>query len=260
MIPMPSPFPGMNPYLEQSESWAEFHHWLIIEIARSLNPKLRPNYFVAVEQRVYESPIPESMLVGIPDNIVVSEFRSSRSSSIATASPVVPIQITLPISETIKEGYLEVRKVGTGQVITAIEILSPENKRAGRGRKKYDAKRRRVLASATHLVEIDLLRKGRAFTPLTLQSHYRILVSRSDRRPQADLYAFNLPDVIPAFPLPLQPDDTEPLLDLQALLQEVYDQAGYDLRLDYHSLPELGLNDGDRLWVEEWLTHAGLRP
>jgi hypothetical protein len=63
-----------------------------------------------------------------------------------------------------------------------------------------------------------------------IQSHYRILVSRGDRRPYADLYAFNLQDIIPSFPLPLRSGDTEPIIDLQTLLNQVYDIYGYDLK------------------------------
>jgi hypothetical protein len=68
---MSSPFPGMNPYLEDPERWSGVHHWLITEIARSLIPQLRPKYIVAVQVRIYETTGEESMLVGIPDNVVV---------------------------------------------------------------------------------------------------------------------------------------------------------------------------------------------
>ncbi len=68
---MPSPFPGMNPYLENPAHWSSIHHWLINQIARSLNPQLRPNYIVAVEVRMYETATQESTLVGIPDNVAV---------------------------------------------------------------------------------------------------------------------------------------------------------------------------------------------
>jgi Protein of unknown function (DUF4058) len=262
---MPSPFPGMNPYLEQPDLWAGVHHWLINAIARSLGKQLRPKYFVAVEERAYLDVEDSTTLVGIPDDLIVQvSGKVSTPSAIAVAPPPVqPIKVTLPIPETYTEGYLEIRQVGTGHVVTVIEVLSPKNKRTGEGRKQYEEKRNTVLDSSTHLVEIDLLRKGQPMpfsAPNFIKSHYRILVSRSDRRPQADLYAFNLPDAIPAFPIPLQADDAEPLLDLQALLQEVYDQAGYDLRLDYQSQPELGLNEGDRLWVQDWLAQAELRP
>ena len=46
-------FPGMNPYLENPDIWPEIHAWLIVQLARSLNPRLKPKYRAAVEQRVY---------------------------------------------------------------------------------------------------------------------------------------------------------------------------------------------------------------
>lgn len=42
---MPSPFPGMDSYLEGSE-WSSLHVELSSEIARQLAGKLRPNYIV----------------------------------------------------------------------------------------------------------------------------------------------------------------------------------------------------------------------
>lgn len=163
--------------------------------------------------------------------------------------------------ETLREGYLEVRKVGTEEVITVIEVLSPKNKRFGEGRNQYEAKRRKVLGSRTHLVEIDLLRQWEPmqFFGHRIQSYYRILGSRSDSRPKADLYAFNLQDVIPTFHLPLQTGDIEPIVNLQTLLNEIYDQGGYDLRLDYRQDPVPALSKTDAACADEWLKHKGLR-
>ncbi|MDX2230581.1 MAG: DUF4058 family protein [Leptolyngbyaceae cyanobacterium bins.349] len=263
---MPSPFPGMNPYLEAPTLWAGVHHWLITEIARSLLPQLRPRYFVAVEERVYEANGDWSALVGIPDNVVIQSGQpesASGASKVAVAlAPTQPMTVTLPMPETIREGYLEVREVGTEAVITVIEVLSPTNKRSGEGRSQYEAKRQKVFGSSTHLVEIDLLHQWEPMPVLNLsiQSQYRILVSRSDRRPQADLYAFNLPDPIPAFKLPLQAGDIEPVVDLQALLHNLYDQGGYDLRLNYRQNPQVTLSASDVTWVENWLHQQGLRP
>ncbi|NJO94623.1 MAG: DUF4058 family protein [Hydrococcus sp. RM1_1_31] len=92
-----------------------------------------------------------------------------------------------------------------------------------------------------------------------IQTHYRILVSRGDRRPQADLYAFNLPDRIPSFPLPLKSGDAEPIVDLQLLLSQVYDQASYDLAIDYHQEPVPSLLAEDRVWLNTWLIEKKLR-
>lgn len=261
---MPSPFPGMNPFLENPALWAGVHHWLITEIARSLNPLLRPKYFVAVEERVYETSDIGSDAIGIPDDVIIqtSSPRTSAPAAAATLTPVTqPISVQVPLPETEREGYLEVRQVGTEAVITVIEVLSPKNKRSGPGRQQYATKRQKILGSQTHLVEIDLLRQWQAM-PLAsspAQSHYRILVSRSDRRPQADLYAFNLPDPIPAFPLPLQAEDEEPVVDLQQLLHRIYDEAGYDLRLDYQQNPTPPLNEVDTEWLQQWLMRQGDR-
>jgi hypothetical protein len=256
---MPSPFPGMNPYLEHPEIWPGVHHWLIVELARSLSPQLRPKYRVAVEVRMYETIGEQSLLVGLPDLTVKSSQVTTQQpmTNVAVAKPSTqPQTVEVPVPETIKQGYLEVREVGTHEVITAIEILSPINKRSGEGRKQYENKRNKVLASSTHLVEIDLLRQGQAMPVYHSKNktHYRILVSRGDRRPQADLYAFNLPDPIPSFHLPLKSGDREPLVDLQLLLNNVYDQASYDLAIDYTQETVPPLLEEDRVWVNTWLT------
>jgi hypothetical protein len=134
----------------------------------------------------------------------------------------------------IRERYLEVRELGTDTVITVIELLSPSNKRPGKGQIVYEEKRQRVLDSASHLVEIDLLR-GNGVMPMggaIANWDYRILVSRSQERPEADLYGFMLPEPIPIFPLPLKPEDAEIWVELQPIIQGVYDRAGYNYRLD----------------------------
>ncbi len=117
------------------------------------------------------------------------------------APPAHPITITVPIPETVKQGYLEVKKVGTGEVIAVIEVLSPINKLAGKGREQYEDKRLKIFGSLTNLVEIDLLRQGRPIVILNngFKSDYRILVSRKNTRPNADLYAFNLREKNPYF-------------------------------------------------------------
>ena len=262
---MLSPFPGMNPYLEDPALWSGIHHWLINAIARSLSPQLRPKYIVAVEERIYEASGEESLLVGIPDDIVVqssSTVPSLTQSNVAVVSPPTqPITVILPIPETIRQGYLQVRQVGTNEVITAIEILSPINKKSGSGRHKYETKRQKILGSFTNLIEIDLLRQGKPMLIFSngIQSDYRILVSRSDTRPEADLYAFNLQDVIPSFPVPLRSQEREPLIDLQKLLTEIYDLGSYDLRVDYKRQPVPGLSETDAVWADKLLRQKGLR-
>jgi len=258
---MPSLFPGMNPYLEHPSLWAGIHHRLITAIANDLAPKLRPKYIVAIEERVYEVNGDTALLVGIPDVSVQSSLPIARSteSNLAVALTTQPIEVMLPLPEILTEKYLEIRAVETEDVVTIIEVLSPKNKQMGIGRLQYETKRLKILGSATHLVEIDLLRERNAMSVVGnfLQSHYRIVVSHSETRPQAQLYRFNLPDRIPEFTVPLRASEPEPTLNLKPLLDEIYDQGSYDLRIDYNRPPIPALSEPDMAWVNERLQQQG---
>lgn len=226
----------MNPYLENPALWPEVHSRLIVAIADELNPQIMPKYRAAIERRVYDLQGDEALLIGIPD-VTVERRAASRTSrnTLAVMAPTRPVKVRLPMPIEMRESYLQIKEIATGEVLTAVELLSPTNKRPGTGHNAYEEKRREVLSSRTHLIEIDLLHSGEpmALAAGQLKSHYRILVSRSDQQPQADLYAFNLPDEIPQFPLPLKAEDIEPVIDLGNLLNQVYDRAGYEVVIDY---------------------------
>jgi hypothetical protein len=248
---MLSPFPGMNPYLENPEFWTEVHHLLISVLAETLNPQLLPKYRAAVEKRIYQTTEDGAVLVGIPD-MTIGQFKQSNTSNTAVAAAPVstPLTVTIPMPFEIKEGYLEIREIATKEVITVIEVLSPANKRVGKGLEAYLSKREDVLASLTHLVEIDLLRMG---DPMPCRGNipaydYRILTSRSQLRPKADLYGFNLRDLMPCFSLPLRNQELEPTIDLHSLLDIVYDRAGYEFAIDYTKNSVPPLSEEDRSW------------
>jgi len=256
---MASPFPGMNPYLEHPSLWAGIHHRLITAIANNLAPQIRPKYIVAIEERVYEVN-GDTVLVGVPDIAV----QNSRSLSLPTASNFAvvstttqPIEVILPLPEIVTEGYLEIRAVETEEVITIIEVLSPKNKQVGIGRLQYETKRWKILGSATHFVEIDLLRQGNPMLMVgQMQTHYRIMISQSETRPKAQLYGFNLPNRIPEFPIPLRFGEPQPVIDLNLLLNEIYDQGSYDLRINYNRPPIPALSEIDMAWVKEKLAQV----
>ncbi len=258
---MLSPFPGMNPYLENPELWPEVHSRLIVAIADDLNPQLIPRYRAAIDRRVYAIDGSEALLIGIPD--VTVERRTAESKrDVAVMTPVSsPVQVQLPMPMEIRESYLQIRETATGEVVTAIEILSPTNKRTGKGRDAYKAKRIDVLSSRTHLVEIDLLRGGKPMTISSgdIESDYRILVSRSQQRPQADLYAFNLADRIPTFALPLKAGDQEPTIDLHDLLDQVYDRAGYEIVINYAQSPVPPIASENSSWTASLLREKEIR-
>lgn len=255
---MPFPFPGMNPYLEAPFLWREVHSRLIVALANDLGSRLRPKYYAAIETRTYLEDESEGVLVGVPDAI---DLTGNALQTVATTVSTVtlpqtePQRVQLVESIEVKERFLEVRQVKTHAVIAAIEVLSPKNKR-GDGRISYLKKRQTVLTSQTHLVEIDLLRAGQPMPVAGVNGlgDYRILVSDATQRPDAQLYTFNLRDRIPTFLLPLQSDDLPLTVDLQPLLQTVYDQGNFDLRANYSDpVPEPALSEADCEWVQHCL-------
>ena len=268
---MPSPFPGMDPYLEHPDFWPEVHHWLITLIAETLVPQVRPKYRVAIEKRIYQIDQPEdssngsALLVDIPDVSIQRQLAQQPLTSQATTSTTAiaqPQTVTLPIPEQVKQAYLEIRDLQTGRVVTAIEILSPVNKRPGEGRNTYIQKRQRILSSLTHLVEIDLLRGWQAMPVLgsPAPGDYRILISRSERRPSADWYAIDLMQPLPTLPIPLLGKDEWATVDLQALLTAVYDRGGFDYVVDYSRPLDPALPEEKASWAKQLLAGQDLKP
>jgi hypothetical protein len=250
----------MDPYLEQPIFWSEFHSRLIVGIADALAPSLLPRYYVGVETRTYLDGTDEELLVGIADEIVLSAMGQSQSltptTSTAIATPTRPQPVVLPMPTEVKQRYLEIREAGSDAVITVIEVLSPTNKRKGAGRTAYEKKRQQILASASHLVEIDLLRgdEPMAMRGTNTPTDYRILVSRSEDRPKADLYGFTLREAIPEFPLPLQEMTEMVMVDLQAIVRGIYDRGGYSIRINYQQpVRPPALSVEDQQWVYELL-------
>lgn len=257
---MPTPFPGMDPYLERPDLWPDVHNSLIASLRDAMVPGLRPKYYVSIEERTYLSDAGDLTFGCRPDVSVVHEPQAVYKPASAAADAET-VTVELPMPDEIRETYLEVRAVDSDRVITVLELLSPTNKRPGDGRALYEKKRLRLLGTLTHFVEVDLLR---AWEPMTMRgdagsSHYRILVSRAEERPRATLLKFGVQTPIPKFRLPLEKDDEEPLVDMNRLLHELYDRAGYDLRIDYTTEPEPPLGEEESAWAEEVLREAGMR-
>jgi hypothetical protein len=251
---MPYPFPGMNPWLESPALWRDVHHSLIGALRDELAPLLRPRYFIAIETHTYTTVTPDvPPAVRYPDLMVINRGGTAVMAPAAEAAPY--LTVPLPIAEPVEEGYLEVRLVPGGEVVTVIELLLHINKQPGRDRETYLEKREALLASRVHFVEIDLLRAGppMPYTERAAGSHYRFFIRRSERPREARLYPFDVRQPIPAFPLPLRPDDAEPTVDLGGLLRRVYDRAGYDLVINYGQPPVPPLNEADTSWAASLL-------
>jgi hypothetical protein len=255
-IPVRLPFPGMDPWLELPALWLDVHNSLIASIRDELASRVAPKYYVGIEQHTYVTSAAGD-LVGIRPDIYVGRSRSRKRMPThgepATAGAgVLAMDVEVPVEIQVEEWYLEVRVVGTGRLVTVIEVLSPWNKAPGPGRKEYLRKRKHIFKTRTSLVEIDLLRVGKPM-PLALrqpaESGYRLLISRGASRPRAKLYAFGVRQPIPAIPIPLSPKDPEPSLDLNTVLHALYERARFDLRLDYSKPPVPPLEEEDAAWA-----------
>ena len=241
---MPSPFPGMDPYLENPELWPDVHNRLIAALGDELSPRLRPNYYVALEERTYPEEPGELVLVG-------QALEQSRTPTM--------VEVKLPVGAEVRETFLEVRTASEGEVVTVLELLSPANKRSGTGRRMYLDKREVILSTRTSLVELDLLRAGKPMPTVRprVRSDYSILISRGHRRPKADLIPFGARDPIPPFPLPLRRGEDEPAVDLGKILRALYDRASYDLRIDDEREPVPPLTPADSDWARDLIRERG---
>jgi hypothetical protein len=264
---MLSPFPGMDPFLE-SQRWRDFHHAFIEEIRATLNASVVPRYVVGVEENVYLIPFPEERSAHqrpewiVPDTFIVEgEGAAPRVSGGGTATLVAigPIMLTLPDLIEQRQAYLTVRYRETMEVVTLIELLSSTNKGPD-GHDQYLQKREKVLESPAHLVELDLLRDGTRLP--TVESlppgDYYAFVSQARLRPKVAVYAWPLPHLLPAIPIPLAGEDPDVLLNLQAAFNMVYERAAYAYSLDYRAPLQPPLNDADSAWAREVLAEAKL--
>ena len=258
-------FPGMDPYLEEPALWPDVHHELSSSIRNQIQPLLSPRYIAAIEPYVAMETIeivPARSVV--PDIAVIERERTGNTGGVATAIAPAPLTGTVALEIPTRYHRIEIRRVGEGTLVTAIEILSPVNKRPGAdAADAYDRKRRQIFNSDAHLLEIDLLRGGRR--PALLQplpdDPYFIFLSRVEERPLIRIWPLPLRKPIPIVPIPLQWPDPDIPLDLNDALARAYRSARYDLRIDYRQTPpppELPAEDA--AWLDSHLRARALRP
>jgi hypothetical protein len=251
---MPSPFPGMNPYFEQTALWQDFHSEFLLALRHRLAPQITPSYIVQVQEHIYIHDLPPAPrhLVGHAD---VSVARQERPSVGQAAIGVLeaPAEVQLPVQDIERIPFLEIRDRQGRELVTVIELLSPSNKRPGEDRDQYLAKRWKLLRSPAHFIEIDLLR---GWAPMPLENRpdcdYSVLVSRQERRPIAQFWPIRLRNRLPVIPIPLRAPDADAPVDLQEVLHSAYDGPCYEDYI-YAGLPDPPLAPDDAAWAQQFL-------
>ncbi len=261
---MPSPFPGMDPYLEEAAGWQNFHNRLITYLGDALNACLPPGYVALATERVTVE-YPGEVRRGIaPDVSVIRHGRGSAHAAVAEFDP--PLLVGVEPVDVIEAG-LEIRDRRGKRLVTAIEVVSPTNKsEAGGGRDSYLKKQREIVASPAHLVEIDLLRQGRwtlAVPEIVARQasvfEYLVSVSRAYDRGHFEIYPIRHQDRLPRIAVPLAEEDPDVVANLQTLFEGCYERGRFSDLIDYSRDPSVPLAREHGGWLEQVLRQAGLR-
>ncbi len=265
---MNSPFPGMDPYLEQF--WRDVHHGLITYARDQLQQSLPAQLRARVEERVFVESDEVQYRSFYPDVHVVERSPSRQPEGPASASEGdIALEDPLLVNirdEPITQSYIEIVEAGSGnRVITVIEFLSPSNKAPGEGQDLYLQKQREVQGAGASLVEIDLTRDGRRQmlvpwerTPRSHRTTYQVCVLRGWVVGTVEMYRAPLERRLPVVRVPLRQTDEDASLDLQALIDQCYTNGRYD-DLDYQADPLPPLAPHDAAWADELLRSKELR-
>lgn len=249
---MPSPFPGVDPYLEDPAYWPDFHSRFVNLWCEAIADQLPGDYEASINERVYlaESD-PDSRKLIIPD-VAVSQGEWSPGGSSAGQGIVVlePQTVPLEIVDGYRESYIEILHQSERTLIAVLELLSPTNK-VDPGRIEYLQKRRSIVYQPVHLVELDLLQGGvrpKLAKPWPVGDYY-YLVSRHETRPDAQVYSWRLPDALPVVPVPLRAPDPDVTVDLAAVYSAAYDRGRFARRLPYRGPCKIPLSHEAQQWV-----------
>jgi Protein of unknown function (DUF4058) len=263
---MKSPFPGMDPYIESCGLWEDFHTKLIVKIFETLAQTVPERYVVRTGERSY------MVLAGRegkethsfhPDLGVVTPPPAAQPTASGGAAVVdqvvsagaVPMQAFIEMDY--REAFIEIYEADPHQqLVTCLEVLSPSNKRRRTpGWRKYQRKRQALLLGSANLVEIDLLRGGERM-PMFDQwpnAPYTMLVARQERAPHCLVWPVHYQSPVPIIPVPLAPPDPDVLLNLQPLIESVYQLSHYDRSIDYACPLKPPLAADESSWLEQQL-------
>lgn len=257
---MPSPFPGMNPYFEQADLWQDFHNEFLTCLRHELAAQLRPKYIVQLEKHDYIHDLPPEprRFLGRPDvSVIRSRPPAVGPANLGVLEAPAEVEIPMPSQDIERVSFLELRDRQSRELVAVIELLSPSNKRPGDDRQQYLAKRREILRSDAHLVEIDLLRGWPPMPPEDRPTgDYSVLISRAGRRPVAEFWPIRLRDRLPVIPIPLKAPDPDGRVDLQTVLHRAYDGPAYEVFI-YERAPEPPLSAEDAEWASSLIPPPG---
>jgi hypothetical protein len=255
---MKSPFPGMDPYLENH--WLDVHNSLVFLAKNAVQQQLSDDLVARSEERLIVEDSGMRTRSQHADVRVVEHGRTGAATQPATGIAVAEPLIVEVTDDPIHQGFVEIIDAKSGgRVITVIEFLSPTNKKAGDGREKYKRKQEECIAAKVNLVEIDLTREGERallISPWELPAEYRTpylaSVYRAVWQPlgRKEVYRIPLRERLPIIRIPLRAGDEDVLLDLQGHIDQAYAVGRYGRTIDYLQPCVPKLNAEDTAWAQ----------
>jgi hypothetical protein len=267
---MKSPFPGMDPYIESQGLWENFHYLLIAHIQQQLATVVPERYFVRAAERSYhvlmgrdektDRPFTPDVKITTPERRKKTKKKTGGVAVAERASELEPLTLRAFVTEEHREGFIEIYEDDPElRLVTTIEVLSPSNKAFGtEGWYRYQSKRYSALLGGVNLVEIDLLRNGRR--PLMRdpwpESPYALLVGRANQNLRCQVWPAYFDRVLPSLSMPLTTPDADVPLDLQPLIDKVYELSRYGRTIDYRKPLQPPLTAEEQTWwdarLREW--------
>jgi hypothetical protein len=210
---MKSPFPGMDPYIEACGLWGDFHSHLIEKISEKLADVAPERYVVRTGERRY-----------------------------------------VVLQDEHREAFVETYEMSPDlRLVTSIEVLSPSNKRPGtEGWELYRRKRQSLLLGDVNLVEIDLLRSGQRMPMLDRwpDSPYALLVARAKKARLCRVWPAHFQRPLPRLLVPLAKPDPDVPLDLQPMIDAIYQRSRYERSIDYGKPLIPPLDAAETAWLD----------
>lgn len=235
---MPSPFPGMDPYLEDPIEWSDLHVRLMVAISRQLTAQVAPHFYVRVEQRVsIVGSDDEERRVIVPDVYLAQTGAPPARPVSGSAQIAAPTLVTVLEELELREHFIEIYDARSRAVVATLEVLSPVSKAGGQKQAAFQARRRAVMASPAHWIEVDLLRAGERPKEVAGKSDYSALLKRAGRSGTLEVWYRSLRDQLPTITVPLRAPFADVPLDLQAAFAVAYAEARYDDQLRYDGAP-----------------------
>ena len=265
---MQSPFPGMDPYIEASGLWEDFHDSLIAEIKWALSASIPDRYVVRSGERSYvvltttdKKDQPREYRTQV-DVAITRRADDRAATGVQQTAALVevdeaeePVSMRALVAEEHRESFIEIRQLhAERRLITTIEILSPSNKRPNTlGYEQYWRKRQAHLEGMANFVEIDLLRGGTRM-PMEDQwpaSPYYFLVSRREKAPLCTVWPVHCVRPLPKIPVPLEQPDPDVPLELQPLIAAIYKRSRYEQDIDYSQPCQPPLTQSESTWLQQ---------